>query len=255
MGWIGKIVGGTVGLAIGGPLGMIAGIAFGNLFDRAGQMPSHQEGERTFSAEKQNQMVFFVGAFSMLARLATVDGQLHPEERRKVEEFINQDLKLDWQSKRAALRVFETALTSGGTFEQFARQFYENFAHQRELLELMIDILVRVAAADGTIQQSEERLIAQAARIFRIPDSLLASILQRYSRFSTSLAKSYAVLGLEPNASVDEIKRAYRKLSIDFHPDTIASKGLPEEFTAFATEKFRSIQEAYETIKKERNIS
>jgi DnaJ like chaperone protein len=53
---------------------------------------------------------------------------------------------------------------------------------------------------------------------------------------------------------VDEIKKAYRKLSIEFHPDSIASKGLPEEFTTFAAEKFRAIQEAYDTIKKERNI-
>ena len=88
MGWIGKLIGGAMGLAIGGPLGMIAGIAFGNLFDRAGQMSGQQEGSIPFgdmnrlSAEQQSQMVFFVGAFSMLARIATVDGRLLPEEQQ-----------------------------------------------------------------------------------------------------------------------------------------------------------------------------
>lgn len=260
MGWIGKLIGGAVGWAIGGPLGMVAGIAFGNLFDRAGQF-SGQSGEsdqygssRRFSPEQQSQMVFFVGAFSMLAKIAIADGKLLPEEQRKVEEFIRRDLKLDAQSRDAAMRVFNAALTNEGTFEQFALQFYQNFSHEPSLLELMIDILVRVAAADGSVNEAEDRLISLAARIFRISDPLLASIRQRYTGASTP-SKAYAVLGLQPTASVEEIKRSYRKLSIEFHPDTVASKGLPEEFTKFATEKFREIREAYDTLKKERNIS
>ena len=70
-----------------------------------------------------------------------------------------------------------------------------------------------------------------------------------------SSARAYAILGITKDASVDEIKKAYRKLSIEFHPDSVASKGLPEEFTTFAAEKFRAIQEAYEKIKQDRNIS
>lgn len=249
-----------MGLAIGGPLGMIAGIAFGNLFDRAGQFSTNQEGPDPFvqgsrlSTEQQSQMVFFVGAFSMLARMATADGRMVPEEQQKVEEFIQRDLKLDPQGRQAALRVFHAALTGGGTFEQFATQFYQNFAHEPALLELMIDILIRVAIADGSVSEAEERLVSSAARIFRISDPLLASIKQRYGSMVVSSAKAYAVLGLQKDATVEEIKKAYRKLSIEFHPDTVASKGLPEEFTTFATEKFRSIQEAYDTIRKERNI-
>jgi DnaJ like chaperone protein len=258
MGWMGKLIGGAMGLAVGGPLGMIAGIAFGNLFDRAGTFSSSQDREipfeQTMDPRQQSQMIFFVGAFSMLARMATVDGRLLPEEQKKVEEFINQDLKLDPQSRQAALRVFNAALTGGGTFEQFASQFYQNFAHEPAILELMVDVLVRVAIADGSINREEDRLITVAARIFRIQDSLLASIKRRYGSLSASPSKAYAVLGLQSDASVDEIKKAYRKLSIEFHPDSIASKGLPEEFTTFAAEKFKAIQETYNTIKKERNI-
>lgn len=249
-----------MGLAIGGPLGMIAGIAFGNLFDRANQSPYQVDGSDPFqradrlSSEQQSQMVFFVASFSMLARMATVDGRLLPAEQQKVEEFIQHDLKLDMQSRQAALRVFNAALTGGGTFDQFATQFYQNFAHEPALLELMIDILVRVAAADGMINEAEERLITVAARIFRISDALLMSIKRRHVSVSASPSKAYAVLGLQTDASNEEVKKAYRRLSIEFHPDTIASKGLPEEFTTFATEKFRAIQEAYDSIRKERNI-
>jgi DnaJ like chaperone protein len=262
MGWIGKVIGGAVGWAIGGPLGMIAGVAFGNLFDRAEQFTTDRgfqsdtpsPGAGGYSREQQSQMVFFVGAFSMLARIATIDGRLVVEEQRKVEEFIDQDLKLDMQSRSAALRVFHAALSGGGTFEQFAVQFQQNFSHEPALLELMIDIFYRIAAADGVINAAEEQLIEQAARIFRISEALLDSIRRRYSGGSGSSSRAYAVLGLEKDATVDEIKKAYRKLSIEFHPDTVASKGLPEEFTKFATEKFRAIQEAYDALKAERHI-
>ncbi len=262
MGWIGKVIGGAVGWAIGGPLGLIAGVAFGNLFDRADQFTTDRgtqsepfgPGAGGYTREQQSQMVFFVGAFSMLARIATIDGRLVVEEQRKVEEFIDQDLKLDMQSRSAALRVFHAALSGGGTFEQFAVQFQQNFSHEPALLELMIDIFYRIAAADGQINAAEEQLIEQAARIFRISDALLDSIRHRYRGGAGSSSRAYAVLGLEKDATVDEIKKAYRKLSIEFHPDTVASKGLPEEFTKFATEKFRAIQEAYDALKTERNI-
>jgi len=262
MGWIGKLIGGAIGWVIGGPLGLIAGIAFGNLFDRAGHisMDQGQAGpggafqSQSYSREQQSQMVFFVGAFSMLARLATVDGRLLPEEQKKVEEFIDQDLKLDAQSRNAAMRVFSAALSGGGTFTQFATQFYQNFSHEPALLELMIDIFYRVAIADGEINAAEEQLISQAARLFNISSALLDSIRHRYTGGAGSPNRAYAVLGLDKEASNEDIKKAYRKLSIEFHPDTVASKGLPEEFTKFATDKFRAIQEAYDALKKERNI-
>ncbi|MFA5468554.1 MAG: TerB family tellurite resistance protein [Sphaerochaetaceae bacterium] len=247
MGWIGKVVGGALGLAMGGPLGMIAGVAFGNLFDRTAQ-----KREETYTPSQQSQMVYFVATFSMLAKMATADGRFVTEERRKVEEFIERDLKLDTESKTAAWRVFNAALSAPNSFEQYAQQFYQNFADERAHLEMMLDVLVAVAAADGTISAAEERLINSAATIFRLPASLLESIKSRYIK---NLDKAYSVLGLSKESGEKEIKGAYRRLSRDFHPDSIASKGLPEEFTLFASEKFRSIQEAYELIKKERGFT
>ncbi len=254
MAWLGKIIGGTMGLFIGGPLGLIAGIAFGNLFDSASRVDPNRIESSTFSSVDQTQMIFFVGAFSMLAKMATSDGSMVSSERAKVEEFITQDLHLSGQERQAALKVFNAALTSNETFERFALQFYQNFAHERTILELLMDVLVRVAAADGNISAPEKNLLDSAANIFRIPSALLDSIIKRYASISSSPSQAYAVLNLTSSATDDEVKKAYRKLSIEFHPDTIASKGLPEEFTRFATEKFRVIQDAYESIKKERGM-
>lgn len=259
MAWLGKLFGGTIGFMFGGPLGMIAGIAFGHMFDKAGDMGDQnpyqaQNRSNLYTSLDQEQMLFFVGAFSMLARIAAVDGAVTPRERQKVVEFIRQDLRLGIREEDAALRVFDAALTGGGTFDQFAGQFYQKFQHAPNILQLMIDIFYRVAAADGKINDREEEMIRRAARLFRLPDSFVQMLCDRYGGSANASDKAYAILNLTRSASDEDVKRAYRKLSIEFHPDTLASKGMGEEFLGHATAKFREIQQAYESIKKERGM-
>jgi DnaJ like chaperone protein len=263
MGWIGKIVGGAVGFALGGPLGAIAGVALGHGFDATRQAMTRGDtgtaggftsfGRKVFgeSPLRHAQLTFFVGSFSMLAKLAAADGNVAQAEIRTVEEFMNRDLRLDPQSKRVAVDIFNTALSSPETFESFANQFYEEFANQPQLLELMIDVLYRVGAADGTISSAEEDLIRRAADIFDFSAARLDNIKRRYSRTDETY---YAVLGCSRSDSDETVKKAYKSLVREYHPDTIASKGLPEEFTEFAAKKFREIQEAYENIRKERGF-
>jgi DnaJ like chaperone protein len=262
MAWFGKLFGGTLGFMFGGPLGMIAGLAFGHMFDKAGEYPGagQQQGnpfqERAtsfYASQDQSQMMFFVGAFSMLARIASVDGKVTGSEQQKVEEFIRRDLNLGQREHDAALRVFDTALTGGGTFDQFATQFYENFSQAPNILQVMIDIFYRVAAADGKVNKAEEDMIRRGATIFHIPSYFVDSLCRKYGGCSLS-EHAYAVLNLSSTATDEEVKKAYRKMSIEFHPDTLATKGMGEEFLAHATAKFREIQEAYDEIKKERGI-
>ena len=239
---------------------MIAGIAFGHMFDKAGTAGANgyaQQGEPTgsfFTTQDQSQMLFFVGAFSMLARLASVDGNVSSSERQKVLEFIRRDLRLSYQEEEAAMKVFDAALIGGGTFEQFASQFYQNFAHAPNILQLMIDIFYRVAAADGRVNKVEEDMIRRGAAIFRLPNSFIDALCRKYGGCAASNERSYAILNLTRNATDDEVKKAYRKLSIEFHPDTLAAKGMGDEFLTHATEKFREIQQAYDEIKRERGI-
>ncbi|MFA5513494.1 MAG: TerB family tellurite resistance protein [Sphaerochaetaceae bacterium] len=244
--WKGKIIGGAIGYFLGGPLGMIGGLALGNLFDATKSFSFTSRGP---TEHQTKEMAFFIATFSMLAQMAIADGRLLPEEREVVSSFIDNDLKLSGEEKEIALRIFNVALTENIGFEAFANQFYENFSHDSSLLELMIDILVRVALADNRMSEGEKRLIYYSANLFRISEAHLKTIIDRYSGSSETLKKAYATLGLQEGATLEEAKKAYRKLSFDFHPDTIASKGLPEEFTVFATERFRAIQESFETIK------
>ena len=251
MGIVGKIVGGTIGFALGGPLGAIAGAAFGHAYDASTDIEaSRGEGAGRLSMET-SQMAFFVATFSMLAKLVRADGRISQEEINAIERVMLEDLRLDAESRHHAMNIFRAALNSPGTFDDFARQFYGHFHQQPQLLDLMIDILVRVSLADGHLSDAEEQVIRSAVSIFRMSDTQYKQIRSRHVR---DVDRHYATLGCDRNSSDEEIKRLYRKRVRDFHPDAIAAKGLPEEFTRFASEKFREIQEAYEEIRKERGM-
>jgi DnaJ like chaperone protein len=245
MGWLGKIVGGTLGFALGGPLGAIAGAALGHTFDASDEQYSRAR----LSYHEESQMTFFVATFSMLAKVASADGRISQEEIRAVEDFMAHELNLTPESKRFAVEIFETAINSPMSFEDFSRQFYNQFRGQPRFLDLMIDMLLKLSVADGTLSEREEKLIRSAARIFNFSEQKYTEL---KSRYAPDFEKYYAILGTTSRASDDEIKRQYRRLVKEYHPDTIASKGLPEEFTKFASDKFREIQEAYDAVKQER---
>jgi DnaJ like chaperone protein len=252
MGVLGKIVGGTIGFAIGGPLGAIAGAVFGHAFDvntQQGQI----EGPGAMSAGDTDQFTFFVATFSMLAKMAKSDGPVTQAEIDSVERFMREDLRLDPESRRIGMNIFRTALGAPESFGDFARQFQARFHHRRELLDLMLDMLLRVAVADGRIMPAEEVLINEAAAIFGFGPEQVRRFKGRYQK-DVERDRYYAILGVDPTDSDEAVKRQYRLKVSEFHPDKIAGKGLPEEFTRFAEEKFREIQQAYEAIRAERGI-
>jgi DnaJ like chaperone protein len=257
MGWLGKIVGGTIGFAIGGPIGAVAGAAFGHSFDKKEERYLSSDtrgpgiGSGRLSNNEEAQLTFFIAAFSMLAKIAKADGRVSEIEISSIEEFMQRDLNLDNESKNTARNIFREAVNSQEHFDAFALQFYTVFRNQPRLIELMMDVLLRVSAADGDISSQEEILLLSAARIFNISNSAYSHYKKRYVKETN---KYYALLNCDEKASDQEIKKQYRKLVTEFHPDKIQSKGLPEEFVKFANDKFIKIQEAYDHIKKERGL-
>jgi DnaJ like chaperone protein len=250
MGWLGKVIGGTLGFAIGGPLGAIAGAVFGHAFDRTGEEYGFDESSRTVTTE-QAQFTFFVATFSMLAKLAKADGQVSKDEVDSINRFMMEDLNLNPESRMVAMNIFNTAIHSNQSFNDFANQFYGQFHAQPQILAMMVDILLRVSIADGEMSPGEEELIVSAARIFNFSDEAYQKLKSQYIQ---TFDKYYAILQSAKHDTDDHIKKQYRKLAKEYHPDKIISKGLPEEFNQLAHEKFREIQEAYEIIKKERGV-
>ena len=250
MGIIGKLVGGTIGFALAGPLGAVAGAVFGHAFDSEEASQRSYEHSR-LSMLEESQLAFFVGTFSMLAKLARADGQVKKEEIDAIQSFAINDLRLDPASREVAFNIFRAALDSPARFEDFAVQFYGHFRNQPQMIEMMIDILLRVAVSDGSLHLAEETLILSAARTFNFSQSRLD---QLKSKYAASSEQFYHVLGCHRTDTDEEIKSKYRQLVQTYHPDKIAAKGLPDEFTKLAQDKFREIQNAYEEIKKERGI-
>ena len=250
MGWIGKIIGGVVGFFLGGPLGAILGVALGHGFDWSGRNLKNDFG-RYFSPFQHSQLTFFVAAFSMLSKLTEADGKISPEEAKIVDEFMRRDLELDDENRETAIHIMGAARSSPESFEDFALQFYRAFHSNPQLLRVMVDILVRLAVADGPMSSEEENLVHSAASIFGLAEEELVAILARYTVETDGY---YAILQSERCDSNEEIRRQYRRLVSEYHPDKIASKGLPEEFTKYATDKFREIQNAYERVRAERGF-
>jgi len=254
MGWFGKLAFGSVGFLIGGPLGAIAGAALGHhLVDKQQQAALYQgtydRGPALGQAE-QAQAAYFVSVFSILGKLAKIDGVVTHEELAVVESFIN-GLNIDPQEKQFARQVFNEAKASRFTIEDFALQFYQINRQQPNVLVSFLDVLFRLAAADGTLHPAEEQALSSIKDVFHISDQQFNSIRAGYFR---DVDKYYNVLNCTRESSNEEIKTSYRKLVKDFHPDTIVSKGLPEEFMDFAGKRFREIQEAYDHIRKDRGF-
>ncbi len=225
MSWFGKMVGGTIGFALGGPIGAVAGAAFGHTFvDKKEQAylssrPGSGVGARdTLSSNEQSQLIFFTAAFSMLAKICKVDGQITDKEINAVNMFMQHDLQLDFNSQQTAQTIFKQAVNSNESFDAFAMQFYSVFSTQPNIIELMMDVLMRVSAADGKITHEEESLLLSAARIFNISNSAYSNFKKRYVKETN---KYYALLNCEEDCSDQEIKKQYRKLVTEFHPDKI----------------------------------
>jgi len=248
MGWFGKLALGSMGMLFGGPLGAIAGAALGHhLIDKRKNLA----GQRVaFKQTEQAQAAYFVSIFSILGKLAKADGRVTRDEIAVVDEFIFH-LNMPEQEKQFAKKVFNEAKVSPYSIDDFAMQLYQINRHQPTVLFSFMDVLFKLAAADGQFHPAEESALNRIKDIFQISEQQFNTIKAVYFK---DVDRYYKTLTCGPESTNNEIKANYKKLVKDFHPDTIISKGLPEEFMQFATERFQEIQEAYEKIRKERNF-
>ncbi len=124
-----------------------------------------------------------------------------------------------------------------------------NLRTQVEVRIQLLHYLFGIAIADGHVADSELKLLQRIALLLQIPSSDFESI---KSMFYKDVNSDYYILGIENNATEEEIKKAYRQMAIRYHPDKVVQMG--EEYQKGAKEKFQKVQEAYENIKKSRGI-
>ena len=243
MSWRGKILGGGIGFVLGGPLGTIIGAVLGHhVLDQGTSL--------TFSTLEANQSIYFIATFSMLGKLAKSDGVVTEAEIRVIESVMQNSLRLNGEARQLAIGIFNEAKDSDTSFGQFAQQFHDHFRNSEEVLVSMIELLLLVAYADGEMHAAEEQLILVAVNIFGLKDRY-RQIKSRFTGTPNDVGKYYQILGCSKGDSKSAVKKKYRKLAMQYHPDRIHAKGVPREFAQVSQDRFKEIQNAYDIVSKD----
>ena len=235
MAWTGKIIGGVLGSFLG-PWGAAIGVGLGHKLDKG------------VSRVQSVGMVIQVAFFGCLAKMAQADGKITQEEIKAVEQIITQ-LGYTPPMREAAINIFRQAKDDPHTAADYINQLAAAIQYSHQIGMTFIGALHAVAQADGIIHPNEREILQQMERAFRLQPGTVDALL---GGRSDNLDDAYKVLECTPEMSDAEIKQVYREKCVQFHPDKLASKGLPEEFMKFANEQLVNINNAYDTITKAR---
>ena len=243
----GKLIGGAAGMALGGPIGAILGIAAGHGVDKVSKFDT-VEGNKNFSNDQKEQ-IFATSVIAISAKLAKADGKISKSEIlafKKIFEFPAED-------EKAISDIFNSAKENIDDYKGIAEQVYKVFKSDRGLLFELLNSLFSIAYADGELHPKEKVMLSEIAKIFQISDNEFESLKNifeaKISQDNTSINRSYKILGLSENASLEQVSNQYRKLIKEYHPDKLQGMGLPKEFIELANQKLSAINKAYTEIK------
>ena len=281
--WIGGLLGWVSGGPIGALLGYFLGSAVEKFIDVARQLPGDGSGTggygsgggagtggyggytgrpggyqqqtggyrtstggRGYSTTEQRNS-FFVSLMVLSSAVIKADGQVSQSELNCVREFIRRNF--GDSAVNEAMTMLDGFNRQQVNIYSVGPQIADNVNYSQRLQ--LFHYLVQIATADGIFSKSEKSVLEAIGAVIRLQNSDINSVIAMFYRENDESA--YAVLGISPNATDDEVKSAYRRMAMKNHPDKVASLG-PEVQKA-AEEKFRQIQDAYETIKRQRGMS
>lgn len=255
MSWWGKIAGGTFGFMLGGPLGAALGAVLGHQFDKG------VRGTARISLNDQEmvQASFFTATFSVMGYIAKADGRVSQSEIAHAERVMKQ-MHLNNGQRQAAIDLFNQGKRDDFSVEGALDQLRQVSHRNRNLLRIFLEIQIQAALADGVVDDAEYRVLLRIAdrlgfdqaQIRQLLDMLQSGAARAGDQSRPSLDDAYRTLGVGRDASDEEVKKAYRRLMNQHHPDKLVAKGLPEEMMEVAKEKTQSIKAAYERIKESR---
>lgn len=238
-----KWIGGGLGWAFGGPIGAVIGFAIGSLF---GASANTQQQSGTYSRQT-SEGDFKASLLVMIACVMKADGRVQKSELDVVKRFLVSNF--GEEGALEALQILKKVLDQPIDEVEVASQInrYMNYSSKLQLLRLLFD----VAYADGEVAPAELNVIKRVAGVFGIDPADFESLKAPYVKHVDE-NWAYKALEIEPSATNDDIKKAYRRMAMKYHPDKVNDLG--EDVKRSATEKFRELKEAYEHLKKLRNI-
>jgi len=226
------LLGTSVGLLLGGPLGALAGGAAGSAADLASL--------RAASPERR-QVAFTVAAIALAAKMARSDGAASATEFATFERLF----KVPDGERANAARFYRLAQTSTAGFEAYATQAAALLGPGTPVLEDLLEALMMIAVTDG-VHPAELDYLRVVADRFGFDAAAYARIRARY--IAPARDDPYVVLGLEPGASPDAVRTAYRTLVKTYHPDRHMAAGTPPEFLRVAEARMAAINAAYAAV-------
>ena len=261
MAWWGKLVGGAFGFMLGGPLGAILGATLGHQFDKG--LGSFDGDFLKVGSQERVQTAFFTATFSVMGHLAKADGRVSESEIAVAQNIMAQ-MQLNEGQRKAAIELFNTGKQPDFPLDESLQQLKIECHHRTTLLKMFLEIQVQAALADGSVHGTERRVLGRISDQLGFPPGFIDEVL-RFIRGTSregdteravprgiSLKDAYDILGVKQSVSDADLKRAYRRLMNQHHPDKLVAKGLPDEMMKIATEKTQKIQKAYDMIRQSR---
>lgn len=257
----GKWIGGIVGFMAAGPLGALAGYAIGSIFEE-GNTEKHSEeefgGRSTYEYDSYGQRNSFLFSLLVMASyIIKADGKVMHSEMQFVRQFLRVNFGEDAvvQGNQILLNLFEqrkqmearNPSAFKNTIFECGEQIRQNMSYELRLQ--LLSFLAKIAQCDGHVCQAEIEALKEVAQAMGLSAQEVESMM---NLGGNTLEEAYKVLELTPDATDDEVKKAYRKLALKHHPDKVATLG--EDVKKAAEEKFQQINNAKEIIFKARGI-
>lgn len=278
----GKVLGTLFGFAAGKFFGAILGFIVGHMFDRGYSRDFNQMGgfSRFFTSQDalQSQAIFFHALFSVMGHVAKADGKVTESEIAIATDLMNK-MNLQGDTRSEAQQAFREGKSADFPLQDILKEFKYSCHNRRDIMQVFMEILIQAAFADGRIDQNEQRVLEKVAAAlgFRQHELLyLVSMYEAELRFrqhargqsnrsrqqgqqqgyspQESLKDACKILGVSEKDDGKTIKKAYRKLMAEHHPDKLVAKGLPKQALEIAKNKTQDIQAAYEILKQQKGF-
>ncbi|WP_223248372.1 co-chaperone DjlA [Sulfurirhabdus autotrophica] len=253
-----KLIGALLGYYFFGIFGAFAGYFIGSI---VGRVIAYGVGGVNPLSSHHRQTVFLETVFILMGKLAKVDGHISKDEIAHVEQFI-QKLGMSAEHRQRVIMLFKQGAAPDFDYEPNIRQFMAVCGHTHSLKQMLLVYLIVMAVSDGSIDFAEERLLVDIARHLGYDQQAFKHMLDMVlnqahfaggqTTSATNLDDAYKALGVSKESSDQEVKRAYRKLMSQYHPDKLMGQGVPEDMIAVATEQAQEVQVAYDLITKSR---
>jgi len=241
MGFLGSLLGFGIGWWIFGPVGALIGMFLGGQAEEA----STVEGKGRSVSSGSARDGFVVSLLVLMAAVMKADGKILRSELNYVKQYLNN--LLGAEKARESLNVLRDLIKKDIPLNDVCHQIRVNVQYDSRVQ--LLHLLFGVARADGQLSQVEINTIERISRLLGIARPDYQAVL---NMFYDNLESAYKILEISPSASDEEVKKAYRKMAVRFHPDKVSHLG--SEFQKSANEKFAKVNEAYEKIRKERGL-